>query len=128
MILRHFWQPGDDLTIEHSFMTWKGRFFIPAFVRSKCLQTLHNGHKQDTINKEIADHGQRCVPCHTISNSQQKKWVQKLSSTSTKDLISALCSYFLVIGTPEEYNVFATQWGITLTACSLHCPRGHHFI
>ena len=44
MILRHFWQLKAYLFIKYSCMSWKDRFFIPVVLRSKCLQTLHNGH------------------------------------------------------------------------------------
>ena len=87
MILKPFWQLKDDLTIEHSYITWSGRVSIPAVSISKYLQTLYNGHPGitkrqlrdctsiywPTINKVITNHIQSCVPCQPISNSQQKE-------------------------------------------------------
>ena len=87
-ILRSFWQWRDDLSIEHSCITWKGRFFILiALMGHCCLKALCNGHPGVTkmtlrangsmfwpnINKDIAKHVHSCVPCQTISNSQQKE-------------------------------------------------------
>ena len=87
IILRHFWLLKDDLGIENSCNTGKGSLFIPAVLRSNCLQKFHNGHPGitkiqlrvctnlywPTINKEIANHMNPHVPCQTISNSQQKE-------------------------------------------------------
>ena len=39
-----FWLWRDDLSIEHSCITWNGRFFIPIALRGHCLKALHNGH------------------------------------------------------------------------------------
>ena len=68
-------------------------------------------------------------------------WMQKLSITSTKDVISALKFCFSVLGTPDEvicysgtpfasqeYKEFTTQCRFTLTASSANYPRGHGFI
>ena len=87
MIPRPFCQLKHDLSIEYYYITWKGRFFIPAGLRSECLQTLNNGQPNinkmqlrshtsmywPTINKEIADNVQSCVPCQTIIFSKQKE-------------------------------------------------------
>ena len=86
-ILRLFWQWRDYLSIEHSCITWKGRFFIPIVPRDQCLKELHNGHAAvtkmilrakgcmywPTINKDLAKHIHSCVPFQTISNSQQNE-------------------------------------------------------
>ena len=86
-ILRPFGQWRDDLSTEHSCITWKGRFFISITLRGHCLKPLHNGHPGVTkmtlrakgsmfwpnINKIIAKHVHSCVPCQTISNSQQNE-------------------------------------------------------
>ena len=61
--------------------------------------------------------------------------VQKLSVTSTKDIISAVELLFLVPGTPKEvicdngtlfsimeYKEFAVYWEYTFTTCSPHYP------
>ena len=40
IILRPFWQQRDDFAIEHSCITWKGRLFIPAVLRLRCLQAI----------------------------------------------------------------------------------------
>ena len=86
MILRPFWQLKYDLDIEHSCITWKGMFFIPSVLRSKCLQAHPNVHPGITriqlgactgmylpiIHNEIANHVQKCVPWQTIVSSQQK--------------------------------------------------------
>ena len=71
MIMRPFWQLEDDLFIENACITWKDKFFILAVLKSKCLKTFLSMNWA-TINKEIADYVQLCVPCQTISNFQQK--------------------------------------------------------
>ena len=43
-ILGPFWDWRNDLSIEHSCIIWKGRFFIPISLRCHCLKALHNGH------------------------------------------------------------------------------------
>ena len=34
----------EDLSIEHSCITFQGRFYIPSVLRAGCLKTLHQGH------------------------------------------------------------------------------------
>ena len=86
-ILKPYWQYREDLAIEHSCITWKGRFFIPLSLRDTCLKALHNGHPGvskmilraqssmycPSITKHIAEYVHKCAPCQTISNSQQKE-------------------------------------------------------
>ena len=43
-VLKPYWQFREHLTIEHSCITWKARFFIPIALRHCCLKVLHNGH------------------------------------------------------------------------------------
>ena len=42
--LKPFWQLK-DLSIEHSCITFQGRFYIPSVLRAGCLKTLHQGHQ-----------------------------------------------------------------------------------
>ena len=65
----------------------KSRFFIHIALRPYCLKVLNNGHPGVTkmtlrvqssmlwsgISKQIAKYIHPCVPCQTISNSQQKE-------------------------------------------------------
>ena len=95
-ILRPIWQWRDDLSIEHSCITWKGRFFIPIALIGHCLKALHNGHPGVTKmtlrakgsmfwpnkNKDIAKHVHSCVPYQTIHNSQQKEPTIPIEVTS----------------------------------------------
>ena len=192
-IRKPYWQYREDLAIEHSCITWKGRFFIPLSLRDTCLKALHNGHPGVTkmilraqssmywpsITKHIAEYVHKCAPCQTISNSQQKgpaipievpsrpwkllgmdlfmhksnwylivadyyskyPYVMKMSSTSSKNVVSALSFCFSVLGTPEEIicdnatyftsrecKEFAEIWGFTITTSSPHYPKGHGFI
>ena len=41
-ILRPFWQCRDNLSIEHSCITWKGIFLIPIALRGHCFKVLLN--------------------------------------------------------------------------------------
>ena len=91
---RHFcylfnkcWKVGLDPGCRKLCITWKGRFFIPIVLGGHCLKALHWGHLGVTkvilrakgsmfwpnINKDIAKYVNSCVPCQTISNSQQKE-------------------------------------------------------
>ena len=60
-------------------------------------------------------------------------YVQKISSISSTEVISALCFCFSVLGTPEEiicdnntqftsneYKEFTDKWGFTMTTSSPH--------
>ena len=42
--LKPFWQLKEDLSIEHSCVTFQGRFYIPSVFRAGCLKALHQGH------------------------------------------------------------------------------------
>ena len=82
-----YWQFREHLAIEHSCITWKGRYFMPIALRPHCLKVLHNGHPGVTkmtlraqssmfwpgINKQITEYIHSCDPCQTISNLQQKE-------------------------------------------------------
>ena len=86
-ILKPYWQFREHLTIEHSCITWKGKFFIPIALSLNHLKVLHNGHPGENkmtlraqssmfwpgISKQIAKYIHSCAPCQTISNSQQKE-------------------------------------------------------
>ena len=153
-VLKPYWQFREHLTIKHSCITWKGRFFIPLALRPHCLKVLHNGHPGGTkmtlraqssmcwpgISKQIAKYIHLHASCQTISNLQQKElaipmevpcrpwkvlrmdffrhnskqyllvagyyskfpYTLKMSSMTSKDVISALSFCFSVFGTPEE--------------------------
>ena len=86
-VLKPYWQFREHLTIEHSCITWTGRFFIPTVLRPCCLKVPHNGHPgvpkmtlraqstmlQPGISKQIAEYICTHIPCQTISNLQQKE-------------------------------------------------------
>ena len=68
-------------------------------------------------------------------------YIQKMSSISSEEVISAVSVWFSVLGTPEEiicdegtqltskqYKEFADKWGFTTTTISPHYPRGHGLI
>ena len=38
--LKPFWQLKDDLSIEHSCITFQSRFYIPSVLRASCLKAL----------------------------------------------------------------------------------------
>ena len=42
--IKPFLQLKDDLSIEHSCITFQGRFYIPLVLRAGCLKTLHQRH------------------------------------------------------------------------------------
>ena len=85
--LKPFWQLKEDLSIEHSCVTFQGRFYIPSVLRAGCLKALHQGHpgivkmklRAQTsmywlgLNKEIENHVMHCEPCQVLSKSQQKE-------------------------------------------------------
>ena len=85
--LKPFWQLRDDLSIEHGWVLFQGRFYIPQPLRSHCLKTLYQGHPGITkmrlkaqtsmywigTGKQIEDHVLHCVPCQTHSRSQKKE-------------------------------------------------------
>ena len=87
MALKSFWQLKKDLPIEHSCITFQGRYYIPSVLRASCLKALHQGHPgivkvklraQTSIywlglNKEIENHIMCCEPCEVLSRSQQKE-------------------------------------------------------
>ena len=80
-VLKPYWQFREHLAIEHSCITWKGRFFIPIALRPHSLKVLHNGHPGvikmtlraqssmfwNGINKQIAEYIHSCIPCQTIN-------------------------------------------------------------
>ena len=77
----------DDLPIEHSCITFQGRFYIPSVLRAGCLKALQQGHpgivkmklRAQTsmywlgLNKEIENHVMHCELCWVLSRSQQKE-------------------------------------------------------
>ena len=85
--LKPFWQLKEDLSIEHSCVTFQGRFYIPSVLRAGCLKALHQGHpgivkmklRAQTsmywlgLNKEIENHVMHCEPCQVLSKSHQKE-------------------------------------------------------
>ena len=85
--LNPFWELKDDLSIEHSCITFQGRFYIPSVLRAGCLKALHQGHpgivkmklRAQTsmywlgLNKQIENHVMHCEPCQVLSRSQQKE-------------------------------------------------------
>ena len=42
--LQPFWQLKDDLSIEHSCITFQGRLYIPSVLRAGSVKALHQGH------------------------------------------------------------------------------------
>ena len=87
VVLRPFWQIRDDLSIEHSYLAYKGRYYMPKAIREEALASLQIGHpgmltmklraQQSMywlgINKAIEDHVMSCDPCQVSSRSQQKE-------------------------------------------------------
>ena len=85
--LKPFWQLKENLSIEHSCVTFQGRFYIPSVLRAGCLKALHQGHpgivkmklRAQTsmywlgLNKEIENHVMHCKRCQVLSKSQQKE-------------------------------------------------------
>ena len=85
--LKPFWQLKEDLSIEHSCITFQGRFYIPSDLRAGCVKALHEGHPGMVemkcmaqtsmywvgLNKEIENHVMNCEPCQVLSRSQQKE-------------------------------------------------------
>ena len=85
--IKPFWQLKDDLSIEHSCITFQGRFYIPSVLRAHCLKALHQGHpgivkmklRAQTsmywlgLNKEIENHVLHCEPCQVLIRSEQKE-------------------------------------------------------
>ena len=85
--LKPFWQLKGDLSVEHSCITFQGRFYIPSVLRAGCLKTLHQGYPGTVkmklraqvsmywlgLNKEIENHVMHCEPCQVLSEPQQKE-------------------------------------------------------
>ena len=85
--LKPFWQLKEDLSIEHSCVTFQGRFYILSVLRVGCLKALHQGYpgivkmklRAQTsmywlgLNKEIENHVMHCELCQVLSKSQQKE-------------------------------------------------------
>ena len=77
VVLRPFWQIRDDLSVKHSCLAYKGRYYIPKAIREQVLASLHIGHRgmlkmklraQQSmywlgINKDIENHVMPCDPC-----------------------------------------------------------------
>ena len=82
----------DDLSIEHSCITFQGSFYIPSVLSASCLKALHQGHPDIVkmklraqtcmyllgLNKEIENHVMHCEPCQVLSRSQQKEPAMKI--------------------------------------------------
>ena len=86
LALRPFWQLRNDLTIEHSYITYKGRLYVPTVLRTNMVKALHQGHPGIVkmklraksavywmgLNKEIEEHMFN-EPCQIHGRSQQKE-------------------------------------------------------
>ena len=82
--LKPFWQLKEDLSIEHSCITFQSRFYVPSILRASCLKALFQGHPDIVkmklraqtsmywlgLNIEIENHVMYCEPCHDVSRSQ----------------------------------------------------------
>ena len=78
--LQQFWQLKDDLSIEHSCITFQGRFYISSVFMGSCLKAHHQGHpgvvkmklRTQTsmhwlgFNREIENYVMHCEPCQTF--------------------------------------------------------------
>ena len=85
--LQQFWHIRNDLALEHSCITFQGRFYIPSSMRKECLQDLYQGHPDIVkmkliaqshlywigLHKDIENHVMRCEPCQAVNRSQQKE-------------------------------------------------------
>ena len=83
--IKPFWQLKEDLSIEHSCITFQHRFYIPSVLRASFLKALHQGHpgivkiklRAQTsmywfgLNKEIENHVMHCELCQVLRRSQQ---------------------------------------------------------
>ena len=84
--LKPFWQLKEDLSIEHSFINFQGRFYIPSFLRASCLKAFHQGHPGIvkmklraqksmywlSLNREIENHVMHCEPCQVYVGNNRR--------------------------------------------------------
>ena len=91
-VLNPFWLLRDDSSIEHSCVTFQGRFYKPSVLGAGSLRPLHQGYPgivkmklgaQTSIswigmNKEIDNHVIHCKPCQILSKSHHKELLQTI--------------------------------------------------
>ena len=43
VVLRPFWKIRDDLSIEHSYLAYQGRYYMHKAIREQAIASLHIG-------------------------------------------------------------------------------------